>query len=79
MSRYIGKDIKERSYLKNAIEKSKVNKVSWDMLFKMTEIGGQSGISIPSFLSVDYKLDDIYAWLSSSLPNIYFYNYSETS
>jgi hypothetical protein len=57
----VGKDIKERSYLKNAIEKSKVNKVSWDSLFKMTEAGGQSGITIPSFLSTDLILDDIYA------------------
>ena len=43
-----------------AIEKSKMSKVSWDSLFKMSEGSIQNGISIPSFVHTGIELDDIY-------------------
>ena len=49
-----------RTYLNRAMEKNKMNKVTWESLFKMNAATLHHNISIPQFVRVDAKLDELY-------------------
>jgi hypothetical protein len=51
-SRY---DPPSKTYLNRAMEKSKMGKVTWDSLFKMTEASLHHNICVPEWVSMDMR------------------------